>query len=295
MPYITIVTPAYNRARELPLLYDSLLKQTLKDFAWLIIDDGSNDETETYVDSLDSASPFLITYIKKANGGKHTALNVAMDKVTTELFFIVDSDDVLSPDAVETILKDWEKVKDDGLCGISYLRGYNEKTVIGDEFPQDGEIDTFINMRFNRGIDGDKAEVWVTKYMKEFGGFPVFPGEKFISEAVLWIKMARKYQMQFRNKIIYITEYLPGGLSKTGRSLRFKCHEGMAYGSLETMSKEFSMKIRLKETLLYVVYCKFGGRSFRQILKCPYPCLVIIGYLPGVLLYKYWKRKYVLS
>ena len=101
--------------------------------------------------------------------------------------------------------------------------------------------------------------------------------------------------MCIRDRIIYITEYLSGGLSKTGRSLRFKCHEGMAYGSLETMTKEFSLRIRMKQALLYVVYSKFGKHSFRQILNCPYPMLVCLGYFPGLLLYEYWKRKYVFS
>jgi glycosyltransferase involved in cell wall biosynthesis len=295
-PVITVVTPTYNRADRLQLLFESLKRQTVSCFVWMIVDDGSTDKTEEVIQSFKRESiSFPIISKKKINGGKHTALNVAIQEVETELFFIVDSDDVLTKDAIETILNDWNCMKDDSLCGISYLRGYDEKTVIGDLFPKDGDRDTFIDMRFNRGIGGDKAEVWVTRCLKEFGGFPEFEGERFISESVLWIKMARKYQMIFRNKIIYITEYLSGGLSKTGRSLRFKCHEGMAYGSLETMSKEFSKKIRMKETLLYVVYSKFGGKSFRQILNCPYPLLVIFGYLPGLLLYEYWKRKYVLS
>ena len=99
--------------------------------------------------------------------------------------------------------------------------------------------------------------------------------------------------MLFRNKIIYITEYLQGGLSDSGRALRFQCPHLMAYGSLETMSKEFSWKIRLKESLLYVVYSKFGRSSFRSMLNCPYKKLVLAGYLPGLLLYHYWKKKYV--
>ena len=213
--------------------------------------------------------------------------------MTTELFFIVDSDDVLTEDAVETILHDWSRVKDRNLCGIGYLRGYDREKVIGDSYTKDGFEDTFINERYNRGVNGDKAEVWVTKCLKEAGGFPEYSGEKFISESVLWIKLARRRKMLFRNKIIYITEYLPGGLSDNGRALRFHCPHLMALGSLETMSKEFSWKIRLKETLLYVVYCKFGHWSLKRILECPYKILVLVGYLPGLLLYHYWKKKYV--
>lgn len=290
---LTIVTPTYNRADKLPALYRSLCQQTTYDFDWLIVDDGSKDDTKQVVENIQQEHRFTISYFFKENGGKHTALNLAIQRVTTELFFIVDSDDTLTPDAVETILRDWSRVKDRNLCGIGYLRGYDREKVIGDSYTKDGFEDTFINERYNRGINGDKAEVWVTRCMREAGGFPEYPGERFVSESVLWIKMARKRSMLFRNKVIYITEYLPGGLSDSGRALRFRCPHLMAYGSLETMSKEFSWKIRLKETLLYIVYSKFGHLDFRSILNCPYKMLVLVGYLPGLMLFHYWKRKYV--
>lgn len=289
---LTIVTPAYNRADKLPALYESLCQQTSDDFNWLVVDDGSQDGTKQVIEKMEQEGRLLISYLYKPNGGKHTALNLAIKTVKTELFFIVDSDDVLTPDAVETILRDWDRVREQDLCGIGYLRGYDSRAVIGDRYTADGLVDTFINERYNRGINGDKAEVWVTKCLQEAGGFPEYPGERFISESVLWIKMARKRKMLFRNKIIYITEYLAGGLSDSGRALRFRCSHLMAYGSLETMSKEFSWKIRLKETLLYIVYCKFGHWSLKRIWDCPYKILVLVGYLPGLLLYHYWKKKY---
>ena len=289
---LTIVTPAYNRADKLPALYESLCQQTSDDFNWLVVDDGSQDGTKQVIEKMEQEGRLLISYLYKPNGGKHTALNLAIKTVKTELFFIVDSDDVLTPDAVETILRDWDRVREQDLCGIGYLRGYDSSAVIGDRYTADGLVDTFINERYNRGVNGDKAEVWVTKCLQEAGGFPEFPGERFISESVLWIKMARKRKMLFRNKIIYITEYLAGGLSDSGRALRFRCPHLMAYGSLETMSKEFSWKIRLKETLLYIVYCKFGHWSLKRIWDCPYKILVLVGYLPGLLLYHYWKKKY---
>ncbi len=296
-PIITIITPTYNRRDKLTNLFRSLCAQTCKDFTWLCVDDGSTDNTHDIIDSFrqyfaQNDCGFTVGYIYKENGGKHTALNIAIKTVTTDLFFVVDSDDILTPDSIETIHQDWAKVKNHNLCGIGYLRGYDNNTVIGDLYTKDGLEDTFINERYNRGVDGDKAEVWVTKCMQEAGGFPEYPGERFISESVLWIKMARKRKMLFRNKIIYITEYLTGGLSASGRALRFRCPNLMTYGSLETMSKDFSLKIRLKETLLYIVYCKFGHWSLKRILDCPYKTLVLVGYLPGLLLYHYWKKKY---
>lgn len=268
-----------------------MLAQTVKDFDWLIIDDGSRDNTKEIVEGFVDDGYIPISYVYKENGGKHSALNVAFREVQSELLFIVDSDDVLTSDAVETILKDWDAVRNKNLCGISYLRGYSETEVIGDRHPQDYGIDNFINLRYNRGISGDKAEVWRTESLRDFQ-FPEYPGERFISESVAWIHLAKKQDMLMVNKIIYITEYLPGGLSDSGRRLRFQCPNLMAFGSLMTMSKEFSTKIRLKETLLYIVYSKFGGKSIKEMMKCPYKGLVALCYAPGLALYRMWKKKY---
>lgn len=288
---ITIVTPSYNRAGKLHALYESLLSQTSKDFDWLVVDDGSTDNTREVVEGFIAEQRIPIRYLYKENGGKHSALNVAFREVQTELLFIVDSDDVLTPDAVETVLKDWAAVRDRNLCGISYLRGFDEHRVIGDEHPADHAIDNFIRLRYNKGVNGDKAEVWRTECLRDFQ-FPEYPGERFISESVAWIYLAKKWDMLMVNKIIYITEYLEGGLSMTGRKLRFQCPNLMAYGSLMTMPKEFSTKIRIKETLLYIVYSKFGRKTFRELLQCKYKRLVIICYVPGLILYKFWKNKY---
>lgn len=289
---ITVVTPTYNRALELKQLYHSLYNQLCSDFEWLIIDDGSTDDTKEVVEQFVSEEKIKIKYIYKQNGGKHTALNVAFREVSTELLFIVDSDDILTEDAVQCICDDWDLVKDRNLCGISYLRGYSSDKVIGDLYPNaDKSIDNFINLRFNNSINGDKAEVWVTKYLRDYR-YPEYKGEKFISESVAWIHVSRNYDMLFVNKIIYITEYLEGGLSDSGRALRFRCPNNMAYGSLETMSKEFSMKIRIKETLLYIVYSRFGRKSIRRMIDCKYPVMVTLCLLPGLLLYEYWKYKY---
>lgn len=295
MPLITIVTPTYNRASLLQRLFDSLCRQTCMDFEWLIVDDGSTDNTDLKVEEFKEESPFKINYIKKNNGGKHTALNIAFEKVTTELLFIVDSDDALTADAVNTITTDWNEISnkkfEKPICGIGYLRGYSNVNVIGDSYSHDRFISNFIVERYNNGVSGDKAEVWVTKYLKDFR-FPEYEGEKFISESVAWIWLAEKYDMLFVNKIIYITEYLKGGLSDEGRLLRFQCPHLMAYGSLITMSPQFSLKIRIKETLLYIVYSLFGKFSWRKIFSCHYKKLVTLCALPGWLLYIIWKKKY---
>lgn len=295
---VTIVTPTYNRADRLPMLFDSLCKQSCKDFEWLCIDDGSSDDTEKVISQFirqnsQNEFSFPIKYIYKKNGGKHSALNIAFKETQSELLFIVDSDDVLTNDAVASIVSDWNRIDDkENICGIGYLRGYSETQEIGDTYSGHYFISNFIEERFNRNINGDKAEVWVTDKLRDFH-FPEIEGEKFISESVAWIWLAKKYNMLFINKIIYITEYLEGGLSDSGRALRFKCPTLMAYGSLMTMSKEFSIKIRIKETLLYIVYSFFGKKSICELLRCEYKLLVFFNLVPGYILYQYWKIKFI--
>lgn len=287
MEIITIITPTYNRVKLLPRLFNSLLNQKRYNFEWLIIDDGSTDNTE-YVVSTFKTDYFHIRYFKKENGGKHTALNLSFKHINTELSFIVDSDDYLLPDATLTIEEDWKKYKRHDLCGISYLRGYSANTVIGDICSKDYCIDSFINMRFNKHINGDKAEVWVTKYLTEYQ-FPEIPGEKFFGESYIWIMMAKKRDMLFRNKIIYITEYIEGGLSKSGRALRIKCPLGGMISSEIIMTSEFSLYHRIKGGIAYCCYFFFSSK--RGYLRLRKHCLLkLICFVPGFFLYLIWKR-----
>lgn len=294
---ITIFTPAYNRAYILPKLYESLCAQTCMDFEWLVVDDGSTDETKSLIENyklqITNYTPsFEIRYIKQENGGKHTAINRGLKDAKGELFFIVDSDDRLTPDAVETICKDWDAVKDKNLCGISYLRGYSDGMVIGDGYPEaDHSIANFIDMRYNKGIGGDKAEVWVTDIMKQFL-YPKFEGERFFGESWNFIQQSEGHDMLWVNKIIYICEYLEGGLSLSGRSLRIKCPNGGREMSKITMSKRFSLKTRLKNAMLYVAYSYFAKNTLREMLEVEQKSLVVSMLPAGWALYKYWKYKF---
>ena len=122
---LTILTPTYNREKNLSILYESLKKQACQDFCWLLIDDGSQDNTETLAQGWLQEREISMEFLKKENGGKHTALNLGLDRIETELTFIVDSDDWLPENAVEIILRYHEKYREvQGLCGYSFLRFY---------------------------------------------------------------------------------------------------------------------------------------------------------------------------
>lgn len=286
---ITIVTPTYNRSNELVHLFESLENQKQYNFVWLIINDGSTDNTKEIVSQF-ITSHFKIFYLEKENGGKHTALNLAFKHIKTELSFIVDSDDYLLPDATQIIQTDWENYKNMDICGISYLRGYSAEEVIGDICSSDYLIDNFINVRFNQHVGGDKAEVWVTKYLIEHS-YPEFNGENFFGESYIWIKMAQKRNMLFRNKIIYITEYLDGGLSKSGRTLRIKCPQGGMVSAEMMMTSDFSFDQRIKGGILYGCYFFFCENKLR-FLSGEFKLLKLITLFPGYLLYLKW-RKYL--
>lgn len=290
---LTILTPTYNRCELLSKCYKSLQAQTIKDFEWLVIDDGSTDNTSSCINMYVKESNFPISYIKKENGGKHTALNVGFSEAKGSLTIILDSDDVLIPNAVETIKEVWEKNKDiPRLSSISFLRGNKKGEAIGDLFPRDEFLSDHIECRFNLGIGGDKSEVYVTEILKKYK-FPVFKNEKFMSEDIVWTRMGREYKTLYMNKVIYITEYLEGGLTKSGRKLRIKCPLGGIEAHKEYLSKEFKIKIRIKHALIYVAYNFFAKKNIMQIVNgSEYKLLAISNLIPGFLLYKYWDYKY---
>ncbi len=291
---VAVLTPTYNREKELHNLYESLKSQTDKSFYLIIVDDGINDNTEESVSVCNSENNISFIYIKQKNSGKHIALNTGVAVITAPLTFIVDSDDVLTHDAIETIISDSAEVlTNDKLCGVGYLRGYSETQVIGDRYSANRFIGNFTEERFNKGIGGDKAEVWKTDDLKDIP-FPEFEGERFFGESYVWCTLAKTKDILFINKIIYITEYLAGGLTKSGRRLRIKCPKGGMTNAELMMSSDFGLKSRIKGAMLLVTYAKFDKIGFLATLKkVKQKSLALICYLPGVALYIYWKKKFL--
>lgn len=212
---ITIFTPTYNRKDLIERLYQSLLQQTQKNFEWLVVDDGSTDNTEKYFsDLLAKQQPFPIRYIKQENGGKHRAINNGVRNATGELFFIVDSDDYLTENAIDQI-NQWVATLDNShkWAGISGLKGFSKDSVVG-QYSETSYVDAKNNERRKYNLLGDKAEVYFTDILKQYP-FPEIPGENFISEEIVWNAIARDgYYLRWFNEIIYICDYLEGGLTK---------------------------------------------------------------------------------
>ena len=216
---ITIFTPTYNRATTLPRLYNSLLKQTNHKFEWIIIDDGSVDNTEEIVAQfLSNDNPFEIVYKKKSNGGKHRAINDAVKMARYDWFFIVDSDDFIIDTSVEKIISWTKTVEDDNsFAGVAGLRGYIEGDKKIGNYPTSEKYKDFIDatnlQRAKFKLEGDKAEIYKTEILRKYP-FPEFEGENFLSEGVVWDSIAKDgYKIRWYNEIIYKCEYLAGGLT----------------------------------------------------------------------------------
>ena len=210
---ITVFTPTYNRAHLLSRLYDSLCKQTYIDFEWVIVDDGSSDKTDEVVLSFISNKLFSINYIKQKNGGKHRAINRGVKEAKGELFFIVDSDDMLPVDALANVSKTYEDIKDDNsFAGVCGLDGTLDGKIIGCGLQKDIVDENSLNIRVRNGVTGDMKEVFKTSVLKEFP-FPEIKNEKFCPEMLLWNRIATKYKLRYFNKVIYFAEYQSDGIT----------------------------------------------------------------------------------
>lgn len=216
---ITVFTPTYNRAYIITKLFESLKEQEFKDFEWLIVDDGSFDGTELLFEKFKKEDiAFEIRYYKKENGGKHRAINYGLELANGELFFIVDSDDSLPKDSLKKVMEVYSSIKNkEGFAGVVGTKFYSDGNIVGKTF--DGDfIDATALERKRYSIIGDKAEVFITSVLRKYP-FPEFEGENFISEGIVWNKIASDgYKMRWFNYNIYKCDYLEDGLTNNLRN-----------------------------------------------------------------------------
>ena len=222
---MTVFTPTYNRAYCLTRLFNSLVKQTYKDFEWVIVDDGSTDNTEDLVESFRKQRvDFPIVYKKTKNGGKHRAINSGMELVNGDMILLMDSDDWLREDALELVIKIDDSIPEEDKCkyvGIQGLCVHTDGKVVGKTFNGSYVDCTAIECR-KYNIFGDKAEIYYTKVLKQYP-FPEIDGEKFLTERLVWNKIAKDgYLIRYFNEGIYFCEYLEDGLSHSGNLLYAK-------------------------------------------------------------------------
>ena len=244
LPLITVFTPTYNRAHLLPRLYESLKAQTYQDFEWIIVDDGSTDNTEAIAQSFFPPSGGMEGgLIHQPNGGKHRAINRGVQEARGELFFIADSDDYLPEDSLAKVSEYYQKIKEyktiGGICGLDIAPN---GASVSSALPQNEIICTSLDIRLRYHVTGDLKEVFLTSVMREFP-FPEFEGERFCPEALVWNRIAQKYKLLFINQPIYVAEYQPEGI--TAGIVRARMNSPVA--SVTTYQELNSYGIPLKE------------------------------------------------
>ena len=293
IPQLSIVTPTYNRAALLARCYDSLAAQSCKDYEWIVVDDGSSDDTQQIIQKLqETEDGFPIQYIKKDNGGKHTALNASHPYLNGKYVLILDSDDLLKPDAVETVLREWKVYESQDEIGILiFLRETPDNKLCAYVKDERTPVDLLHYPRIHV-VSTDCCEVLRTELFTNHP-FPVFPGERFLGETALWYRVGAEKKVVYINTPVYVCEYLEGGLTRSGRSMRVKNPYGGMYTSELRMDCRCSWKERIRAGLLYVCYGRYARLGVGDMLRrTAHKGLIASCLLPGTCMYLLWKRKY---
>lgn len=248
---LTVFTPAYNRAHTLSRTLESLKKQNNKNFKWLIIDDGSTDNTKELVSSwLKEDYGFEIKYIYKENGGMHTAHNEAYRHIDTELNVCIDSDDCLAIDAIDKIITLWNQKKDKGYAGIIGLDADLEGYLIGQDF---GNLkETTLSGYYDNGGSGDKKLVYRTDVIKQYPEYPEFEGEKYVGLNYKYILIDQDYKLLVLNDVLCNVEYQLDGSSFNMWKQYYRNPKGFAFLRKFYMQYNTSLKRNIIDNIHYV-------------------------------------------
>lgn len=284
---ITVFTPTYNRAYMIDKLYDSLCLQTCKDFEWIVVDDGSVDNTEELIQNFIQENKIHIVYYKQKNQGKHIAINKGVEMAQGELFFIVDSDDILPRDSLEIIIQKYQSIKDDEtIAGLAGRRGYISGGYIGTNKSYDDVIMTSLDFRFKKKIAGDMAEVYKTKVIRQYP-FPQFEGERFCPEALVWKRIDQQYKMLWFSNIIYKGEYIPDGLTANSFKVRKNSPKASCLYYAEEAQYDTPVYQKIKSVANYWRFSIYDDISFwEKLQKVPLSKSIIALPLTAALIIK---------
>lgn len=292
MKFITIFTPTYNRATTLVNLYESLIRQTNKDFLWLIVDDGSTDNTEEIVDRWVNEKIIEIKYFKQDNQGKSMAHNKGVELTETELFTCVDSDDYLTDNAVEEICNCW-KVANDTNSGILAFKATESTTVtrINKKIKSDnGYINTTLRAAYNNlGLVGDTMLIFRTSIISKYS-FPYFEGEKFVPESYLYDLIDNDGNLIVLEKALYICEYLEDGYTNNMAKLLKNNPKGYLAYINQRLAIDETFKDKFWDSIRYVAMA-ISNKENKIIRNSVYPPITTAAYIFGLLFYiKRYKR-----
>lgn len=283
MATLTVFTPTYNRAYVLKQCYDSLCRQTCKDFIWLIVDDGSSDNTKEIVDEwMAKDKGFEIRYVYKQNGGMHTGHNKAYELIDTELNVCIDSDDFMPDDAVELIVNFWEENKDSSYSGIIALDVYKNGQVIGKELPN--KKSTTLSGYYQNGGQGDKKLIYRTEIINKYPSYPEFEGEKFVPLDYKYLLADQDYELLIMNKPVCVVEYMKDGSSKNMLRQYYKNPRGFAFMRKVHMKYDKGFLKKFK-TCIHYVSSSFISKNWDFIKESPRKSMTVLAIPFGFALY----------
>ncbi|MCM1035940.1 MAG: glycosyltransferase family 2 protein [Bacteroides sp.] len=291
MKTLTVFTPAYNRAHTIGRTYESLCRQTSRDFEWLVVDDGSSDNTAELVRGWIDKADFPIRYIRQENQGMHGAHNTAYANIHTELNVCIDSDDWMPDDAVEKIVVKWRAEGSDKYSGIIGLDIDSQGDVIGTRLPEGVSAMTLDDF-YTGGGRGDKKLVYRTDLMKSVPPYPLFPGEKYVGLGYKGQILDQSYKMLLLDEPLVVVEYQTDGSSMNMYRQYWRNPRGFAFMRLNDMLYARTMR-RKVETCIHYVSHSLRARNARFISQSNMPLLTALCILPGIALYAYtaWKVK----
>ena len=294
MVSLTVFTPTYNRADLLCRCYESMNRQSCKDFIWMIIDDGSNDNTRELATTwIKETKEYEIVYYYKENGGLHTAYNEAIAHIQTELCVCIDSDDYMPDDAVKKILDFWKDNGSDkyaGIVGLDYDLGGK---VIGDPLPDQKSIN-LIDLFIGRYPihNGDRTNVVRTELYKRYAPMKVFPGEKNFNPHYMHLQISQEYDFLVMNENLRYVEYQLGGMSHS--MLRQYKNSPNSFAEIRKLYLSFpntSLKFKFRKWLHLVSSCILAGNWLKAVKESPCKGITACAVPFGWLLSMYIKRK----
>lgn len=286
MKMLTVFTPTYNRSYCLEKCYKSLVKQTCKEFVWLIIDDGSTDNTKEMVEKWAQEKRIEIRYVWQENQGMHGAHNTAYNIIDTELNVCIDSDDYMPNDAVEKIVSFWRKFGSDQVSGFIGLDAYINKKIIGSKLPENVKSATLFDLYNKHGVTGDKKLVYRSELTKQFP-YPLFPNEKYVGLAYKYYMLDRQYEMLLLNEVLVFVQYLPDGSSRNMLNQYRRNPRGFAFYRKELMKLPFvNASFKFRQAVHYVS-SSLLTRNRRFLQETPEKIFTFFAIPFGTLLYLY--------
>ena len=291
MKQLTVFTPTFNRKHLLPRLYDSLRNQTDKNFTWMIIDDGSTDGTGELVKTWQQNNLLEIKYFYKVNEGMHTAHNTAYEKITTSWNTCIDSDDIMSINAVESILSQLADVNDDNdFYAVVGLDADQQGNMIGTSFP-----DHLKKMRFNEiylkyGLIGDKKIVSKTEVMKNLPPYPIYEGERLVPLDYKSLLADQFAYVKPVNEVWCIVEYQEDGSTRNMLKQYRRNPRGFAFSRISRIDYGITLKERFKNAV-HLISSSLFSKDFASLLRTKHTILVIAAIPFGFLLNLYIRLK----